>query len=165
MIAIKKNKKAGERYLSIWMILIWFIILVAIVIGVLLFNSIKIDTRAIESNSLSERLISCIQGNFSYEQITSANFSIYKFCNLNRDVADGAMYFFNITLSSSGKMFSISGGNPDYSVQCGYQSLSGKTEPNFAQCTNKQIALTDKKTAQIYNLQIVTASNQKGEFK
>lgn len=160
-----RSKKAGERYLSIWMVLIWFIILVAIVIGVLLFNSIKIDTRAIESNALSERLISCIQGNFNYEQFISSNFSIYKFCNLNPGVVDEAMYFFNITLSGSGKILSITGGNPDYSVQCEYQYLSRKTETNFAQCTNKQITVTDKKTAQTYSLQILTASNQKGEFR
>lgn len=161
-----KNKKAGERYLSIFMIVMWFIIAIVIVIGVLFFNSIKIDTRVIEANTLSERLFRCMQNNFDYEQIKAPNFSIYKLCNLNKNIVDGAMYFFNATiLDSNGKTFSITGGNQDYSVQCGYQYLNGKAEPNFAQCTNKQIVITDKKTRQIYTLDILTASNQKEEFK
>lgn len=156
-----KNKKAGERYLSFWMFLIWIIIIIGIVWGVAMFYSVKIDVRNIESETLAVRIINCLGEDFDYSQTISKSFSIYDKCNFNEQVLNSAIYYFSINIGENGKnLYSIIGGNEDFKVQCEYQELKSKTESTLAICARKSALFTDTKTNKVYSIDVLTASNQ-----
>lgn len=159
---ILKDKLAGERYLSIWMFLNWIIIVIAIVLGVLIFYSVKSDARPLEADLLSGKISDCLINDFKYEVVSASNFDIYAKCDLNRAVFDSLTYYFEVNITSdNGKGYSIFGGNKDYKVQCAYQKLRAKPEANFAQCAQKERAVRDASTGKFYNLEVTAASNQK----
>jgi len=164
---IKINtKKAGERYLSIWMFINWFIILLAVVVGVVMFYSVKLDIRNIEANIMAERLSNCMSKNFDYTLISSPEFNIYEFCKLDKETIDSAAYYFNVSIrdSNTNTAYDITGGNRDFEVYCRYQALKGKAETNLAQCAERTLMIQDTKTRIVYSTSILAASNQKEEF-
>jgi len=159
------NKKADEKYLSIWMFLIWAIIGVSIVLGVLMFYSVQGDVRQIEAQSLADRLSSCITTNFNYGEITKSDFNIYLKCNLNKDIFDKQnIYYFNINITAEQKQTEkiISGGT-NWKTECDYQFLRKEAdrENKFPQCTKQDSTAFDSTTNKKYIVSIITASNQK----
>ncbi|PIO05237.1 hypothetical protein COT47_05615 [Candidatus Woesearchaeota archaeon CG08_land_8_20_14_0_20_43_7] len=156
------NKKADEKYLSIWMFLIWAIIGVSIVLGVLMFYSVQADVRQIEAQLLTDRLSACIISGFNYEEIAKSNFDIYTTCSIYKNVFDKEnLYYFNIDISEEGNesiLKTISGGN-NWKTECDYQFI--KKEDKFPQCAKQDSTAFDSKTNKKYTVSVIAASNQK----
>ena len=78
-----KNKKAGERILSIYLFIIYIIVSVGIVSGVILFRS-DLDVREIEAGILSDKVIDCLveQGRLR-EDFFEADFDLIAECDFN----------------------------------------------------------------------------------
>ena len=162
MTNLTKNKKAGEKYLSFWMFLNWFLILIFVVIGVVIFYQVQIDIRAQEADILANRLADCFSTEFSYDAAAKPDFNIYSFCGLNEKALNTAIYYFSVNISSSETQdLLLWGGNKDYITQCGHQRLMEKPEPNFAQCSSKKASVVDIKTGKTYFVSILAASNQR----
>jgi hypothetical protein len=160
------NKKADEKYLSIWMFLIWAIIGVSIVLGVLMFYSVQGDVRQIEAQLLIDKLSSCITTNFNYGEITKSDFDIYAKCGLNKDVFEKEnFYYFNINLTGVGvgQLGKIIRGGNNWETECNYQFLKKEAdrEDKFPQCVKQESTAFDSKTNKKYIVSITTASNQK----
>jgi len=158
---IFQSKKADERYLSPWMFLIWAIIGVSIIIGVIQFYSVIVDSRALEASILNTRIMDCVSQEFNYAKISNPNFDVYGACNLNKEVLESKndYYYFNLSVKdSSGKfVYSIVKGVGKFEVLCSYE----QTEQNFAQCSKKSISVQDVADGKKYTLYLVTASNQR----
>jgi len=161
---IIKNKKADERYLSIWMFLNWIVVGACIVVGALIFLNVLTDVRLAEAQVLSDRLSNCLSENFSLEEFNSAGFDIYAKCGLNKAPLENYdLYYLNITLQEQGSgkaIKQILKGKGTFEVMCEYQLNNRKTEQNFAQCANNKLTIIDEKTGDEYGLVIIAASNQ-----
>jgi len=160
------NKKADEKYLSIWMFLIWVIIGVSIVLGVLMFYSVQGDVRQIEAQLLADKLSLCLISNFNYAEILKSDFDIYSKCGLNKDIFDkGGLYYFNINITgeNSGQLGKIIFGGNNWKTECDYQFIKEESdrEKNFPQCAKQDSFVVDSKTNKKYTVSIVAASNQR----
>jgi len=159
------NKKADEKYLSVWMFLIWAIIGVSIVLGVLMFYSVQGDVRQIEAQLLTDSLSSCIISSFSYEEIAKSDFDIYSKCGLNKYVFDKQnFYYFNINITgeiNSQPEKIITGGN-NWKTECDFQfTKEAIKEDKFPQCARQDFIVFDSKTNKKYTISVIAASNQK----
>jgi hypothetical protein len=151
---MKLNKKADEKILSIYLFIIYIIVLTGIISGVLLFYGSPLDVRELESNILTTRIINCLteQGNLKSE-VLGDNFSLTSECNIylkdnaneNKDeqyaVKIGFFNFdscFNTTSSTcSEKIKEISIGRNDFFEYC---KLGEEAEAKkFPKCTNNKI--------------------------
>lgn len=99
MFTIVQNKKAGERILSFYWVLLWVIASGGIAASLFAFSSYAADTRLYESKILSKQILFCIteQGEIkpSFFQET---FDLEKECSLNLKVDNRYEYLANITL-------------------------------------------------------------------
>ena len=97
MVSLFKNKKAGEKYLSIW----WFFVLVVVGIGitlsVMIFYSADIDVRKTEALILHDRIFDCVtQNGFLIDEVFDEKYKLdifYK-CNLKRSLFEKPNDFF-----------------------------------------------------------------------
>jgi len=84
---VLKNKKAGEKYLSIWMFVIWVMIGVAIVLGVFTFYSVQGDVRMEEAEILNLKLINCLIDSGELDEIfLNPNTDVAEKCKINKDL-------------------------------------------------------------------------------
>lgn len=88
-----KNKKGGEKYLSIWWFFILVIISVGLIVGILANAFAEINVKKIESEILTDRVANCIiqQGQIN-KTFLQGNFDFYKNCNLNETIISGNNY-------------------------------------------------------------------------
>lgn len=154
---LKKNIKGEERFLSPWLFLVWALIGVAIVTGVLIFYSLKIDVRQTEAEILNTKLVDCLVDNGYLKNLES--FDIFEECNIDKEIIGNGDYYFNISVYEEGKLPKvISAGVKDFEIQCELRKES-KSE-SFADCFKREVyALKDNKRIII---KILTASNQLG---
>jgi len=161
-----KNKKAtsGDIYVSPVLIVIWVIVAVSIAIGVIVFYNTQADTRLIEADALSTKILDCLGKDFNYLDITGNEFDLFKECNLNSNVLEKSdNYYIRLSLNDidSGKIvYDSFWGVGVISTQCEYQFKENKIEPNFAQCSKKSMLVADESDRK-YLLEVISASNQK----
>ncbi len=153
---IIKNKKGAEEYLSPWMFLIWVIIAVAIIIGVVIFNSAEIDVRGREAEILAVRSIDCLVDNgYVNEDFFQDYFNIYEKCGLEEEIITNGDYWLNVSVYSSGILLkSFTAGVKNFEMLC----QLGESE-DFPKCSEKKIyALRDN--GEIITIRIIAGSNQ-----
>ncbi|MCX6748323.1 MAG: hypothetical protein NT076_01840 [Candidatus Pacearchaeota archaeon] len=94
---IIKNKRGGEKYLSIWWFLMLAVIGVGLVAGVAIFNARTIDTRALEADILAVRVADCLVDNgYLKTGVVEENFDVYENCKINKETIEKSrMYFFS----------------------------------------------------------------------
>jgi len=79
-----KNKKAGERILSIYLFIIYIIVTIGIVSGVLLVYGSALDVREVEAGILNDKVIDClVEQGVLKENVFEENFDLLDFCNLD----------------------------------------------------------------------------------
>lgn len=151
-----KNKKAEERFLSPWLFLVWALIGVAIVIGVLIFYSLKIDVRQTEAKILSTRLIDCLVDNGYLKNLEG--FDVFEECKIDKEIIWNGDYYFNVSVYEDGILYkNITAGVKDFEIHC---ELRKESKGEFADCYKREVyALKDNKKVII---KILTASNQLG---
>lgn len=151
---ILNNKKAGERYLSPWMILIWIIVGVAIVISVLIFYSVKLDVREKESEILIVRIADCLVEDGYLRNLDA--FDVFADCNIEKSVIENGNYYLKVSFSDNQE--DILAGVKNFETLCGLENSEGD---DFPRCSKKRIyALKDGEKLEI---EILAASNQIGK--
>ena len=160
------NKKAGEKYMSIW----WFVILItvglAVVLGVSAFYSAEKDVRYSEAVILSEKISECIinRGMLKTE-VLKESYNIYKNCNLDESVFNSrSNFFFKVEI---GSLKEIKGVDTSFESDCGITSV-GKASvkaPHLPKCfrENFKINYFDGNEIKEIIVKIITASNQGGD--
>lgn len=162
------NKKAGERYLSPWMFLIWGMVVVAIVAGILIFYSAKADVRQQEAQLLVARVVDCLveQGHINENFLAlKENFDVFKQCSLSGEIIDksGKFYLYiNVSDELENSIFEkpIEKGDKSFKVWCGVKEEA--EAEFFAECYKKKIYALDKDNKKII-LDIIASSNQFGK--
>ncbi len=163
-IKIMRDKKAGERYLTPWLFLVWAIIGVGIVAGVLMFFSATVDVRAEEADILAVRIADCLADNGYLNEKFFNNFDIFTECNLNKKLIEsGELYFIDV------RIYDINGTELKYLRQekgvLSWQELcrmqKQKNQENFPQCSERTIYAMNK-TSSEFMIKILAASNQLG---
>jgi len=156
-----KGKKAGERYLTPWLFLVWVIIGVGIAAGIIIFYSAQADVRKEEADILAVRIIDCLVDNgYFVENFNS--FDIFENCNLDEKVIEnGELYFIDIRVYNSNdeeiEELRQKKGVLSWENLCEMQKE--KTYAKFPQCS-EEAAYALNKTGSQLKIKIVAASNQ-----
>ncbi len=161
-----KNKRGGEKLLSIW----WFFVLVivgtGISVAVMMFYSADVDVREIEADILSEKIIDCIiEQGFLVEDITNEN--MFERCDLNQEIfgKESSFYFRISTWDEEGnKLKEDIVGGKDFEVECEIGEAVEKAE-HYPKCVKKKegVLYYENNKVKRGELEILTASNQIGK--
>ncbi len=152
-----RDKKAGEKLLTIW----WFFVLAlvggGIVIGVLIYYSGEIDVRKLESELLADRILDCLseQGNLN-EEFLKDDFDIFQGCSLDKEVIENSGNFYiNVSLYDldGESIKEITKGVGSFEVNC---KLEGGDYPK---CSGKEIFVFDSLGEKL-KFKILAGTNQ-----
>ncbi len=161
---ILKNKKAGEKLLTIW----WFIVLGVIGggigIGIMIYFSATVNTNGVEAGILGERIINCISENgYLKNNVLALDFDIFKECSIDRKLFQrGSYLYFNVSISSSGGLISLANFVAgDYSFERDCSIASKISAMKFAKCSEKAETVFNDKN-EIIKIHVLTGSNQQG---
>lgn len=161
---IKMNKRAGERYLTPWMFIVWALIGIGIIMGVMVFYSAQTDVRPEEAEILAKRLIDCVldDGYLKEEflQNLQEDYDVFKDCSLDEEILLGGDFYFDISVFKNNELLrEVSEGKKDFEMQC---KLKEKAEAeHFAECFEEKIPVFDKNGNKL-SIEIFTGSNQLG---
>lgn len=158
-----KDKKAGERYLTPWLFLVWVIIGVGIVVGVIMFFSATIDIRAEEADILAVRIADCLIDTGYIREDFFNNFDIFTECNLNKEIVESReLYFIGIRIYENDEELENlrqEKGVLSWKELCEMQKE--EKQKNFPQCSEKTVYALNKTDSE-FVIKILTASNQLG---
>ena len=152
-----EDKRGGERYITPWMFLVWIIIGVAIVIGVLIFNSARIDVREKEAEILAVNLINCLVDNGYLREGVLDDFDIFEECNLDREVIGNEDYWFNVSIYGGELKKEFIGGVKDFEVRC--RLAESAEAEQLAKCSWKTIHVLDED--RMLRMEVLAGSNQR----
>lgn len=156
-----RGKKAGERYVTPWLILVWAVIGVGIAAGIIIFYTAQADIRKEEANILAVRIIDCLIDN-GYFVENFNNINIFEKCNLNENTIENQeLYFIDIKVYDSEdkevKALGQKKGVLSWENLCELQKE--KTYGKFPQCSEK-IAYALNKEGSRFKIKVIAASNQ-----
>ncbi len=156
-----KNKRGGEKLLSIWWFFSLTIIGVVIYWEVSMFYSTDSNVKLLEADILSEKILDCVNDNgFLINDFFKEDFEelgIFDRCGLNKEIMEEDFYF-KITINTAPKKI-VSGGNP------GFEALCGQKGENVPECITKKENILYNNGGEIkpIKIEVLTASNQKGK--
>lgn len=78
-----KNKKGGERVLSIYLFIIYIIVAVGIVSGVIIFYGKPLDVRSLEAEILTDKVIDCLVEQGELKSEVGDSFDLLKNCKFD----------------------------------------------------------------------------------
>ncbi len=142
-----KNKKGGERVLSLYWFLILGIVAIVVVSGVFIFYSAQTDVREVETNILADKIIQCFVNNGVFDSvkfIKSETEGIEKTCNLvlndlSYKYQDPEQYYVKVTLMREGIKKEIKTRMQEYEPYCGQK----RSKKNIPLCAEKRIMVLD----------------------
>lgn len=158
-ISRQMSKKASEL-MTFWWFLVLAIIGFAVIIGVLIFASNKIDARTIEADILASKIIDCMSGKgYLTDASLKANFDIYSSCSLNQKTIESGNYFIKISIydSSNKSIAENSYGNSAFEKDC-LIGVSNINAPNYPKCVYKEFFAADAGNNKL-KLNIIAGSN------
>ncbi len=168
-IFLMKNRKGGEKLLSIW----WFFVLAIVGVGisasVFIYHSADVDVREIETNILYGKIVNCvIKQGFLIEELIEEDFDIFRECQLNKEsFGEGSYFYFNLKVfdNSSNLIKEIEEGDFSFEKDCEIQEgEEGVIAKYYPKCIRKKEIVLYYKNNKIeeVELEILTASNQVG---
>ena len=152
-----KNKKAGEKLLSIWWLFIIAMVGIGIVFGVSMFYSAEIDVRKVEAEILSDKISDCLfEQGILIDSLLESDFDIFQECKLNKKVIESDFYI-NISFLDELQ-------NVIKEISEGVL-ISTCNSKNIEGCVSKERGIIYERENEIKKarLKILTASNQVGE--
>ena len=154
-----RNKKAGEKLLSIWWLFIIAMVGTGIVFGVSMFYSAEIDVRKMEAEILNDKISDCLfEQGVLIDNLLENDFDIFQECKLNKKVIDSDFYF-NISILNESQ-------NVIKEICEGVENSACTLTNNEKKgCVSKERGIVYERKNEIKKgrLKILTASNQIGE--
>ena len=153
-----KSKKAGERYMTPYLFFIWVGLVVAVIVSVLVFYSIKGDVRGAESEIFISKIVECIIKDNQLASDFSNSWDILENCKIDQGLIGKkeADFYISIKITKESQgLYNLIKGNPIFEEQC---ELPGEHMPSCASATI--LALKGKEKIVI---KIKTGSNNQGE--
>lgn len=161
-----KDKRAGEKVLSIWWFFVLAVIGLGIVIGVLTYYEAEVNVKLVEADVLSEKILNCIIETGYLKEFLNSDFDVFKQCGLNEKIFEkGSYFYFNISIYDDQLLKNITAGDSSLVADCYVWLESKKLEARyFPRCVRKKenalyFNRTDIKNIKI---EILTISNQEG---
>ena len=123
--SIKDSKKAGERVLGFYWMIIFVIITIGIVSAAVLFYGNPLDVRGAESRILSDKIIECISDNGALNEqiitnLNEAGSNLQEVCGLN--FADQAysenQYYVELNVDGVKRIIFKKDGSEEFKVFC-----------------------------------------------
>lgn len=158
------NKKAQEKYLSIWNILAWIGIAGVIALGISFYEVSQTDVRTEEAKIINQKIMDCLveyDGTLKYN--LNESFDIFRECSLNEKLFEEELIFFAKVEAfpvneetSETALIELKFGNGEFDIQCNLK------DENLARCYKQETFVEDKKARKDYLLKIKTGSNNKG---
>ena len=152
------NKK-GNKYLSIWDVVIWFMLAGVLLIGMYVVNSAELDVRKDEAKILYSSLADCLSEEISINLINES-FDLINECNLHEEILilEGNLNAKISVKRADGEIiFDKSIGKKDLYVACASEEEGG----DLPRCyKGERYANNDD---EIYKIEIITASSNFGE--
>jgi hypothetical protein len=153
---IKNNKKAGERVLGFYWMIIFVLITIGVVSAAVLFYGNPLDVRGVEARILSDKIVECISNNGALNEATLSALNedgsnLQDICNLN--FADQAysenQYYAELNIDGVKKIIFKKDGSEEFKVFCKEDSRK------VPQCSNQEIYLLRNNNLQ--KVEILTA--------
>jgi len=166
-----KANKAGERYISFWMFVVWIVIGLGMVYGMIVLYQTYIDTRSSEAEIFALRIFDCLNDNFNYNQVVSNNFDISRQCGIDKNIHNSSVFYFNVYLidNAGNEKFIAEDGATSFKVDCEIQ-LANQGDNSLLQTKNQQKNLPacylfngqvfDEESQKLWRIKILGASNQ-----
>lgn len=156
------HKNASSELLSIWWFFVLVIIAVGIVLGVTIFYGAKIDVRAIEAETLTNKLGDCMIGNGELKfPIFQINSDIFNFCSLNKEMLnDSGNYYISIIAKKGSETVSLKYGNYGFEKDCLIAEAMREAK-NYPRCSKKSFSGFNDKM-ELVNIEINAGSNYMG---
>jgi hypothetical protein len=106
MNKILRDKRGGEKLLSVWWFFILLIVGGGIVVGVIIHFGAEVNIKGLEAEILNDKVMDCIgEGSFLIEEVFQKDFDILKECGLSSEVFEqGSVFYINLTISKGGKV-------------------------------------------------------------
>jgi hypothetical protein len=148
------NKKAS-KWMSPYLFFIFVFVAIFIVIGVVLFYSVKVDVRQEEAQFLTNKLIDCIK---NQESIPNEEFDYYTKCKLNEQIINNNNYYIKIETTkeeTTKKIFET--GVKDYKIRCDLKKEDPDLEGDIPKCQETKIIIKNSE------INLFVASNNLGE--
>lgn len=163
------DKRAEEKYVSIW----WFAILVVVATGIaastILFFSADFDSRSEEAKVLQYKILDCVTEDSSVNDkiFLEKNFDILSECGLQKSLFQkGSNFVINVSIldKDNQKIFENVTGDSAYLGDCAVLKSGEIKAKNYPVCIFKNYSV-------FYNVEgkigtgkifILTASNQRG---
>jgi len=157
-----KNKKAGEKILSIWWFFVLVIIAGGVVIGVTMFYVGDSDVRGLEADVLASKILDCIVESGEIDMEISKE-NIFEKCNLNKEILDeSGNYYVNISVFREDNSLEkeIRFGANIFEKDCKIREKV--IAPDFAVCSEKSVFVFDRDNKKL-KLNVLAGSNYRGE--
>jgi len=163
-----KDKKGGEKLLSIW----WFFVLTVIgggiVLGVLIYNHADINVKEVESDILAERIVGCLVDNsYLNKDFLNNDSNIFSECKINQELfGKGSNFYFKISVfDEDGNLLrgEIIEGDSSFEEEC---EISGVIKArHFPRCSVKNEGVLYFKGGKVIKgkLNVLAGSNQNGK--
>jgi hypothetical protein len=146
------NKKAGEKYLSLWWFGILVVISIALIVGISSNIFSEVNVKKLEANALAERVASCISANLP--SFMSNSFDVSKECSILKS-SEKRYFKIEICKNSSCENPLKTSFQGDLSLKC-FSGVSG----NVPSCSEKYFYAVIN--SQQVVIKITTASNIQG---
>jgi hypothetical protein len=171
--SIIKDKKGGEKWLSVWWFFVLAIIGGGIVVGVLIYYSADVNIKEFEADVLAERIARClIENGHLKQEFLQENFDVFETCNLKKEIfGEGSNFYFKISARGADENLlrkDIEGGRAAFEKECGIESSTKASK--FPKCAYKKEAVIylvknaevpEEEKEMPGKLQIIAGSNQK----
>lgn len=154
--SIKDSKKAGERVLGFYWMIIFVIITIGIVSAAVLFYGNPLDVRGVEAQLIGDKIVNCIadKGTLTETAINALNAdgsNLQEVCGLN--FADQAysenQYYVELNIDGVKRIIFKKDGSEEFKVFCKEDSR------RVPQCSNQEIYLLRNNNLQ--KVEILTA--------
>jgi len=152
-----RNKKGGEKLLSIWWIFTIAIVGAGIAFGVSIFYSAEVDVKNVEAGIFADRISDCFfEDGLLISNLLENDFDIFQECKLNKEVIESNFYF-KISVDLGNEVKEFSGAIKE--------SACSLTDSEKKGCVKKTRGIIYEQDNKIKKgrLEILAASNQIGE--
>ncbi len=135
---IIKNKKAGEKLLSIWWVFVLVVIGIGVVSGVAIYHSKDISVNGVEADVVAGKVIDCIIDNgYLNPNLLNENFDIFQECSLEKGMFVNQSYFYLsvFVFDNEALVKKIAFGSMSIEKEC--EISNAITAEYFAKCSRK----------------------------
>ena len=168
LINMFNDKKAGEKLMAFWWFFVLAVISGGIITAVLIFYSADYEVRNVESELLYGKVLDCfVKNGIIQTNLFLDEADIIDLCNLNKNqFSKGSKFYFRVSLYDKEINLINEHKEGDFSFEKDCEIvLNGVDAQHYPRCAlrKEMVTLNENNVKKNFVLEILAASNQKGE--